>query len=74
MRATRKGRGINSTASTSKVNNFDDIAKDTLDEWIYFLKNEEIKDNFVAKGLMKAKQENRDREGEKKENKRKPRQ
>lgn len=40
-----------------KVNNFNDIAKDTLDEWIYFLKNREIKDNFVAKGLIKAKQE-----------------
>lgn len=40
-----------------KVNNFNDIAKDTLDEWIYFLKNEEIKENFKAKGLKKAKQE-----------------
>ncbi|MEA1933290.1 MAG: Rpn family recombination-promoting nuclease/putative transposase, partial [Thermodesulfobacteriota bacterium] len=40
-----------------KVNNFDNIAKDTLDEWIYFLKNEEIKEDFKAKGLKKAKQE-----------------
>ncbi|WP_446008097.1 Rpn family recombination-promoting nuclease/putative transposase [Candidatus Electrothrix sp.] len=40
-----------------KVNSFDDIAKDTLDEWIYFLKNEEIRDDFSAKGLDKAKQE-----------------
>ncbi len=40
-----------------KVNNFNDIAKDSLDEWIYFLKNEEIKENFKAKGLKKAKQE-----------------
>ncbi|MDM8516664.1 Rpn family recombination-promoting nuclease/putative transposase [Desulfobacterales bacterium HSG16] len=40
-----------------KVNSFDDIAKDTLDEWIYFLKNEEIKEDFKAKGLKKAKQE-----------------
>ncbi|WP_446011238.1 Rpn family recombination-promoting nuclease/putative transposase [Candidatus Electrothrix sp.] len=40
-----------------KVNNFDDIAKDTLDEWIYFLKNEEIKNDFKAKGIKKAKQE-----------------
>ena len=40
-----------------KVNRFDDIAKDTLDEWIYFLKNEEIKENFTAKGLKKANQE-----------------
>ena len=40
-----------------KVNNFDDIARDTLDEWIYFLKNEEIKENFKAQGLKKAKLE-----------------
>ncbi|MFK7937476.1 MAG: Rpn family recombination-promoting nuclease/putative transposase [Saprospiraceae bacterium] len=37
-----------------KVNNFDDIAKDTLDEWIYFLKNSEIKKDFTAKGLKEA--------------------
>ena len=29
-----------------KINNFDDVAKDGLDEWIYFLKNEEIKGDF----------------------------
>jgi predicted transposase/invertase (TIGR01784 family) len=39
-----------------RINNFDDIAKDSLDEWIYFLKNEEIKDSFKAKGLEKAKE------------------
>ncbi len=39
-----------------RVNNFNDIARDTLDEWVYFLKNEEIKENFRAKGLKKAKQ------------------
>ena len=38
-----------------KVNNFNDIAKDSLDEWIYFLKNEEIKEEFSAKGLAQAK-------------------
>lgn len=37
-----------------KVNQFDDKAKDTLDEWIYFLKNSEIKDSFKAKGLKEA--------------------
>jgi predicted transposase/invertase (TIGR01784 family) len=37
-----------------KVNQFNDIAKDTLDEWIYFLKNSEIKDDFKAKGLLEA--------------------
>lgn len=40
-----------------KVKNFNDIAKNSLDEWIYFLKNEEIKDTFQAKGLRKARQE-----------------
>lgn len=39
-----------------KVNNFDDIAKDTLDQWIYYLKNNEIKDDFNAKGIGKAKE------------------
>ncbi|MBF0545063.1 MAG: Rpn family recombination-promoting nuclease/putative transposase [Candidatus Riflebacteria bacterium] len=37
-----------------KVNNFDDVARNTLDEWIYFLKNEKIKSEFSAKGLKKA--------------------
>lgn len=37
-----------------KVNNFNDKAKDTLDEWIYFLKNSEIKKGFTAKGLKEA--------------------
>jgi len=37
-----------------KVNNFNDIAKDGLDEWIYFLKNEDIKGDFHAKGLKVA--------------------
>ena len=39
-----------------KVNQFDDLAKDTLDEWVYFLKNSEVKDEFRAKGLKEAKE------------------
>jgi predicted transposase/invertase (TIGR01784 family) len=39
-----------------KVNQFNDVAKSTLDEWIYFLKNEEVKDGFHAKGLLEAKE------------------
>jgi predicted transposase/invertase (TIGR01784 family) len=39
-----------------KLNNFDDIAKDSLDEWIYFLKNSEIPNNFQAKGLKEARE------------------
>ena len=37
-----------------KVNQFNDNAKDTLDEWVYFLKNSEVKDEFRAKGLKEA--------------------
>lgn len=37
-----------------KVNQFNDVAKNTLDEWIYFLKNSEVKDVFKAKGLKEA--------------------
>ncbi|MBF0437296.1 MAG: Rpn family recombination-promoting nuclease/putative transposase [Magnetococcales bacterium] len=39
-----------------KVRNFDDIARDTLDEWVYFLKNSDIRDDFTARGLKKAKE------------------
>ncbi len=39
-----------------KVNQFDDVARDTLDEWVYFLKNSEVKDEFRAKGLAEAKE------------------
>lgn len=39
-----------------KVNNFNDVAKDSLDQWIYYFKNNEIKDNFNAKGIGKAKE------------------
>ncbi len=38
------------------VKQFDDIARDPLDEWIYFLKNEEIKGDFRARGLAEAKE------------------
>ena len=37
-----------------KVNNFNDIAKDTLDEWIYYLKNNKIRDDFTAQGIEQA--------------------
>lgn len=39
-----------------QVNNFDNAVKHTLDEWIYFFKNDEIKDGFTAKGLKQAKE------------------
>ena len=37
-----------------KVNNFNDVAKSTLDEWIYLFKNSAIKSEFTAKGIVKA--------------------
>ena len=40
-----------------KVNEFDDHAHDTLDEWVYFLKNSEIRQEFSARGLQKAAEE-----------------
>ena len=39
-----------------KINQFDDVAKDPLDEWIYFLKHEEIKEHFTARGLQAARE------------------
>ncbi len=39
-----------------KVNKFDDVAKDSLDEWIYYLKNSKVKDEFKAKGLAEVKE------------------
>ena len=39
-----------------KVNNFDDVAEDTLDEWIYYFKNNKIKDEHKAKGLDLARE------------------
>lgn len=38
-----------------KINNFDDIARDSLDEWIYYFKNNEVKDEFNARGLAEVK-------------------
>ncbi len=37
-----------------KVNKFNNVATDNLDQWIYFLKNSEVKDDFNAKGLKQA--------------------
>jgi predicted transposase/invertase (TIGR01784 family) len=39
-----------------KINKFNDVAKDTLDEWVYFLKHNIIRDEFKAKGMKKAKE------------------
>lgn len=39
-----------------KVNQFNDVAANTLDEWIYYFKNNEIKEEFTAKGISQAKE------------------
>ena len=36
-----------------EVKHFDDVARNTLDEWIYYLKNSTIKDDFKAQGMDK---------------------
>jgi len=39
-----------------RINNFNDVARDGLDQWIYFLKNEDIPGSFNARGLQEAKE------------------
>jgi len=39
-----------------KVKNFDDNAKEPLDQWIYYLKNNKILDSFTAPGIGKARE------------------
>lgn len=39
-----------------KVNQFDDVAKDSLDQWIYYFKNDEIREEFTAKGMKEARE------------------
>ena len=36
------------------VEDFNDVAKDSLDEWIYYFKNTRIPDDFTAPGLKEA--------------------
>jgi len=39
-----------------KAEKFDDQVEDKLDEWIYFLKNSEVRDDFSAPGLEAARE------------------
>jgi predicted transposase/invertase (TIGR01784 family) len=39
-----------------KVNQFDDVAKNTLDEWVFYLKNNIVEESFSAQGLDKVRQ------------------
>jgi predicted transposase/invertase (TIGR01784 family) len=40
-----------------KINSFDDVVKDALDEWIYFFKHDEFNKGFTAKGMDRAREE-----------------
>ena len=40
-----------------KVNQFNEASENTLDEWIHFFKNQEVKEDTKAKGLKEAKEE-----------------
>jgi hypothetical protein len=57
----RTGLGLESVSEVFptyyilRINDFNDLAKDGLDEWIYFLKNEALPENVTAKGLEEAK-------------------
>jgi hypothetical protein len=39
-----------------KVKDFDNYAKDNLDQWMYYLKNDAIPNNFTAPGLPEARE------------------
>ena len=39
-----------------KLGKFNDVAKSTLDEWVYYLKNYKIEESFTAQGLDKARE------------------
>jgi predicted transposase/invertase (TIGR01784 family) len=38
------------------VTNFDNTARSSLDEWVYYLKNNEVKDTFKAKGMKEVRE------------------
>jgi hypothetical protein len=42
-----------------KINSFNDIAKDSLDEWIYFFKHSKVPEHYTAKGLKEVKEKMR---------------
>jgi predicted transposase/invertase (TIGR01784 family) len=39
-----------------RVRDFNDVAANTLDQWIYYLKNNRIRDDFTAQGLDRARE------------------
>ncbi len=39
-----------------KIEKFQDIVADALDQWVYFLKHDDIRENFDARGIYEAKE------------------
>ena len=39
-----------------KLGKFNEVAKNTLDEWVYYLKKNQIRDDFTAQGIGKARE------------------
>ena len=39
-----------------KLGKFNDVARNTLDEWVYYLKNNRIEEGFTAQGMGKARE------------------
>lgn len=48
--------GISPEYHLIRLNQFDDTIQNGLDEWIYFLKNDGVRETFSAKGLAAARQ------------------
>ena len=56
LHSSQHASGLYPESYLIELPKFNDIVHNTLDEWIYFLKNQEIKANFSAKGLSAAKE------------------
>ena len=56
LHSSQHASGLYPESYLIELPKFNDIVRNTLDEWIYFLKNQEIKANFSAKGLSAAKE------------------
>ena len=56
LHSSQHASGLYPESYLIELPKFNDVVRNTLDEWIYFLKNQEIKANFSAKGLSAAKE------------------
>ena len=39
-----------------EVEGFEDVTREDVDEWVYFFKNEEIKDSFQSRNIQKTRE------------------